>query len=154
MKCISNKYQCLEVYSENGMTLIEVVVAFLVLLIVLLGSIYVYAEGFQVTKSSGSSLVAYQVAKQSLSNLKSYEQFHWQWPSNLPAQFTATNANPDSTTINGLKYNYWYSYITCPYGPQVAILEVTVVVNWKDGSGSHSYQVTDGLAGPNGAICP
>jgi len=144
----------LKITNEEGLTLVEVVVAFLVLALVLISSVVVYAEGFQVTKSSGNSLVAYQVAKQDINQLATYEELNWTWPGSLPSQFQATQSNPDVTTVNHLTYDSWYSYISCPYGRTLVVLEVTVVVSWKDGSGNHQYQLTDGLAGPTKAVCP
>jgi Tfp pilus assembly protein PilV len=137
--------------NEEGMTIIETMVALLVLLIGIIGTISVFTIAVQASQTQANRLSAVHVANQDLSNLTSYETLNWTWPSGLPLQFTTL---PPTTVIGNVTYYSSFSYVTCPVNSIEVNLEVTVQVTWKDASGQHSYSETSGLAAPFGASCP
>lgn len=137
---------------DQGLTIVEVLAAFLVLIIATLALVGVYVTGYRLTHDSANSLAAYQVAKYDLDSLKAYEQYNWTWPAQLPAQFTTS---APTMVVNNVSYKTLYQYVSCPSGSFSLMIEVYVKVTWNDSTGSHAYSLASGIAAPQGVLrCP
>ena len=145
-----------QVKDESGMTIIEVIVAMVLLLAVVLFAINIFTVSIPAAQASSERVSAVRVGSAAMAQLTSFETQNWTWPSgsSFPTQFLP--ATKDKMAVNGTTYTYTYAYSYCASASEVIMpnLIVAISVSWQDPFGNQTYNIDGALAPPALTGCP
>jgi type II secretory pathway pseudopilin PulG len=135
---------------EEGMTIVEVLVASFLLLLALLGSLVVYSAVNAYAARNIDTSAAVRVADRAINEWYASENQNFTWSSKMPAYF---NSYPPQV-VNNVRYNVTFTFTDCPHGSFPPLIEATVTVTWKSLNVNRSFVELAGFAPPQGVSCP
>lgn len=124
---------------QQGYLYVDAVIAVCILSLALLAVSGMFVNATKLSSSANHYTAATNIARQQMELLKRWTASDWSDPS-LPASIP-WQGDPDKLTVNKMTFEV-KTLITQPSGIDPDLLQITVIVSWKERNDTRNVQLT------------